>query len=476
MVFCWFRLIYDVWWEGFVPPIIPFWDSVMAQQVELSVKFPPKMRGIFTPTRYKVLYGGRGGGKSWGVARALITIMLDHQIRVLCVRETMNSIKDSVHRLLSDQIAALGVEEFFDIQQASIKCIAGPGAGSEFFFEGIRHNVQKIKSYEGIDICWVEEAVSVSNTSWQILIPTIRKTGSEIWITFNPELATDPTYKRFVLSPPPNSWICEINYTDNPWCPQEIIAEAEYLKETDEEQYIHVYLGKCKLALEGAVYADELRLATKEGRIGRVPYDPLVGVHLIFDIGWSDATAIWFVQRVARETRFIDYYETSRTTIDDDLKECQSRGYFIDTIWLPHDARAKTKASRGLSLESQVRAKGLPVRLIPKLSRAEGINIARSGFGAAYFDQEKCADGLLALAHYKYEVVEDPVKKTFSKEPVHDWSSHGADSFRYASIAVRQPQSRRDRAQVKVSGEDTFGESVFDKIERGFRGFSGWMS
>ncbi len=448
----------------------------MAQELQVNAKFPPKLAPLFEPHRYKVLWGGRGGGKSWAIARAIILRMVQQPTRVLCVREQMNSIKDSVHRLLSDQIEILGLGSLFEVQQATIKCISGPGAGSEVSFEGIRHNIQKIKSYEGIDICWPEEAVNMSRQSWQVLIPTIRKEGSEIWASFNPELETDETYRRFVLNPPPDAWVCEIHYDDNPWCPASIIAEAEYLKETDYDSYLHVYRGKCKVVLEGAVYADELREASAAGRIGKVEYDPTVGVHLVLDIGWRDATAIWFMQYVSREARYIDYYEATRTTIEDDMKAAQARGYFLDTVWLPHDAFAKTKGGGGVTIAQRVLKLGLRVRRIPSLKVSSGINLARTIFPSAYFDQEKTADGLQALRHYRYELVEDPIKKIFTKEPVHDWTSHAADAFRYSVIALQQPHSRRTRASRVEIEDDDPEESFWERLKSGASAATGWMS
>jgi phage terminase large subunit len=188
--------------------------------IEVDASFPPKLAGLFAPHRYKVLYGGRGSAKSWSVARAIVLRMAQTPTRVLCVREQMNSIRDSVHRLLSDQIESLGLSGIFEIQQATIKVVSGPGAGSEASFEGIRHNISKIKSYEGIDICWAEEADQVSDSSWATLIPTIRSPGSEIWITFNPNLESDATYQRFIKHPPPDTWsVVEVNWRDNPWFP-----------------------------------------------------------------------------------------------------------------------------------------------------------------------------------------------------------------------------------------------------------------
>ena len=156
-----------------------------------KAEFPAKTQCLFLPerSRYRVLYGGRGGAKSWAVARALLIKAAKSPLRILCAREFQTSIRDSVHKLLSDQIVALGLIELFEITQAAIRGVNG----SEFAFVGLKNNVANVKSYEGIDICWVEEAQTVSRNSWNVLIPTIRKEGSEIWITFNPELETDET-------------------------------------------------------------------------------------------------------------------------------------------------------------------------------------------------------------------------------------------------------------------------------------------
>lgn len=373
----------------------------------------------------------------------------------------MNSIRDSVHRLLSDQIESLGLSGIFEIQQATIKVVSGPGAGSEASFEGVRHNISKIKSYEGIDICWPEEADQVSDSSWATLIPTIRSPGSEIWITFNPNLESDATFQRFIKHPPPDTWSVEMNWRDNPWFPKDLKADMEHLKLTNYDQYLHVYEGQCKTVLEGAVYADELRAAALT-RICNVPYDATVGVSTVWDLGWGDSTAIWFVQRVAFETRFIDFYENSRQSIEHYLKICQEKGYIYDTFWLPHDAKAKSLGT-GKSIEEIVRAKGNKVRVVPKLSLVDGINAGRTVFPNCYFDKERCADGVQALRHYRYELVEDPIRKTFTRNPVHDWTSHAADAFRYAAIAVRQPSNTISRvASALLQAE----EDLFSKFAR----------
>ena len=207
-----------------------------------TVELPAKLKFLFEPSRYKVAYGGRGGAKSWSFARALIVKAAESPIRILCAREFQLSIRESVHKLLKDQIKEIGFGHAFRITRTSILCTNG----SEFVFSGIASNVSKIRSMEGIDICWVEEAESVSEDSWSILIPTIRKAGSEIWVTFNPDQPTDPTYRRFVEDKPPNAASVEIGWKDNPWLPEELRIEKDYLYSVDAEAAEHVWGGKTR--------------------------------------------------------------------------------------------------------------------------------------------------------------------------------------------------------------------------------------
>ena len=192
--------------------------------------------------RYKVLYGGRGGQKSWAVADYLVARACQEKLRILCTREMQNSIKDSVHRLLNDRIHALGLDKYFIIQVDSIKSTTG----SEFIFKGLRMNINEIKSTEGIDICWVEEATKVSENSWKVLIPTIRKESSEIIITFNPELESDPVYQRFILHTPPDCATEEVSYADNDYFPDVLRREMEWCRKVDSDAYEHIWGGKLK--------------------------------------------------------------------------------------------------------------------------------------------------------------------------------------------------------------------------------------
>jgi len=201
--------------------------------------------------RYQVYYGGRGGRKSWEVARALLCRSIIKPTLILCAREIQNSITDSVLRLLSNQIELLGLTGLFEIQKTTI---IGRN-GSEFIFKGLNGlTIDSIKSLEGVDNCWVEEGHSVSEHSWSILIPTIRKPGSQIFITFNPDLASDPVYQRFVINKPPSTYVCKINYTENPDCPTTLIDEAEYLKRVDYDAYAHIWLGEVRQHTESQVF------------------------------------------------------------------------------------------------------------------------------------------------------------------------------------------------------------------------------
>ena len=416
------------------------------QDAIARAEFPVKLEGLFKKSRYKVAYGGRGGAKSWGIARALLILGAKSPMRILCAREFMTSMRDSVHKLLSDQIESLGLLGFYEITQASIR---GKN-GTEFSFVGLKNNIANVKSYEGVDICWVEEAQTVSRLSWNVLIPTIRKEGSEIWVSFNPELETDETYQRFVANPPADCITMKVNWYDNPWFPDTLKLEKDSLKQRDEEAYNQVWEGLCRQTVDGAIFAKEMQQAEKDGRICRVPYDATKPVHAVFDLGWSDSTAIWFLQFVGMETRLIRYIEDSQKTISYYLATMQTFGYVYDTIWLPHDAENKTLAAAGRTIDDIVRAAGFKTQIMPRVPILDSINAARTIFPTCYFDREHTADGLACLRHYRYEV--DPDTGQFSRNPLHDHYSHGADAFRYIALMIKEPAKRKKSAQIANVG------------------------
>lgn len=194
---------------------------------------------LYEPHRYKVFYGGRGSGKSWAVARALIAIADYGKARILCCREVQNSIRDSSYQTLKDMAERMGLANRFTFKDAEI---VHNGTGSRFIFSGLLRNENSIRSKEGIDICWIEEASSVSQRSWDVLTPTIRKPGSELWLTFNPLTVDDPT-NVFLENPPPNALVRKVNYADNPYFPEVLREQMEWDKQNDFEKYLHVWEG-----------------------------------------------------------------------------------------------------------------------------------------------------------------------------------------------------------------------------------------
>lgn len=386
------------------------------------------------------------------MARALLIKGAEKPLRILCARELQTSIRDSVHKLLSDQIDELGMRDFYQVQQATIRGLNG----TEFSFAGLRANVDQIKSFEGVDIAWVEEAQRVSRSSWNTLIPTIRKDGSEIWVSFNPELEADETYQRFVVKPPAGAIVEKINWRDNPWFPEVLKDEKDALQARDHAEYMNVWEGLCKQTVDGAIFGLQLTEAEAEGRITRVPYDATKPVHRVWDLGWADKVAIWFVQMIGMEIRLIRYMEDSQKTVTHYLSESQKFGYVFGTDWLPHDAQNKTLAANGKSIEEIVRATGALVRVIPRTSIVDSINAARTIFPTCWFDRENTADGLHCLRHYQYEV--DPDTKLFSKNPLHNWASHGGDAFRMLGLMVNEPRKPvRQRASVETEVQHWMG-------------------
>ena len=406
------------------------------------IRFPKKFEALFQPekTRYRIFYGGRGGAKSWCFARALLAKGTKQPMRILCAREFQTSIKDSVHKLLSDQIYELNMESFYEITQTTIRGING----TEFIFAGIKNNTNNIKSIEGIDIAWVEEAQSVSANSWNVLIPTIRKQDSEIWVSFNPELPTDDTWKRFVESPPESSVVVKVNWNDNPWFPETLNLERLSLKSRDLSAYNNVWEGATRNTVDGAIFGKEMEQAELENRITNVPYDPSKPCHAVFDLGWADNTACWIIQYVGFDIRVLRYFEDNQKTIQHYLSLMQTFGYIYDTIWLPHDGAAKSLGT-GKSIEEIVRATGLKVQILDRVPITDSINAARTIFPRCYFDRKNTEEGLNCLRHYRYDVDEHG---TFSQKPLHNIYSHGADAWRYIGLMVNEPKKRQPVKQT----------------------------
>jgi phage terminase large subunit len=380
---------------------------------------------------------------------------------VLCAREIQKSIAESVYRLLVDQIVLLGLESKYDIQATTI---ISRETGSQFVFAGVRNNVTSIKSMEGIDVCLVEEATLVSESSWTVLLPTVRRDpphgpfgqGSETWVIFNPELASDYTYRFWVTNPPVGTVLVSMSWRDNPWFPDVLKKQMDDMRERDYESYLTIWEGQVRRVLKGAIYAKQLEKAQEDGRISRdVVVDRSRPVDVGVDLGRSDMTAMWFFQQRGTEHHAVDYYGNFGEDWSHYLDQVQGRKYLVGKIYLPHDAANKVVHAKK-SIEDQTRS-AYPgegrVRVVPRTpSVASDINAVRSMFSRMRFSESACADGLTALAHYQYEV--DPETREVSKYPLHNWASNPADALRTYVMGVREfasPKKQDAAPRGKVS-------------------------
>jgi phage terminase large subunit len=371
------------------------------------------------------------------VARALLIQGAQETHRVLCAREYQNSLAESVHKLLADLIGEhAALRDFYEVQKTTIK----GRNGTEFFFAGLKHNITKIKSFEGCTRVWVEEAQTVSKGSWDVLIPTIRAPGSEIWLTMNPELETDESYKRFILDPPTNSIVRKVNWSDTLFFSAELRSEMEDLKAKNYDSYLHVWEGHPKQTLDGAIYANEMRQATEDLRITHVPYDPAYPVYTAWDLGWSDMTSIWLWQKIGFDVRVIGFYQNRMEGLDHYVAWLERTGYRFDRHFLPHDANQGQLSAAGKTIAAQLRGRGMPVSVLPQLPVKAGISAARTLFPRVWFDQAACADGIDCLRRYRYEV--DQQTGQYSSQPLHDDASHGADALRQMAVAINDPRPR----------------------------------
>lgn len=350
-------------------------------------------------------------------------------MRILCAREVQKSIKQSVHTLLVDQIQALGLGQFYSVTETEIR-----GAnGTSFTFAGLaQHTVESIKSYENISRVWVEEGQTVSKKSWDILIPTIRAPGSEIWCSFNPDLDTDETYIRFVLNPPPDTLLVKIDYSDNKWFPPELEKERAHCEAHYPKDYENIWLGKPKTVVDGAIYADEYQQMVDEHRITKVGHDPALKAHVVMDLGWNDAMAIIVAQRAGSECRIIRYIEDTHKTLDWYSNALRAMPYNWGKVWMPHDANSKDFKT-GKSAAEIMTAFGWDVEVIPIGDIEGGIRAGRMLFPRVWMDKESTGGLQECLKRYRRAIHTQTGQPT---SPLHDQYSHGADAFRYLAVSI----------------------------------------
>ena len=385
------------------------------------IEFPDPFQSLFQHARYKVFYGGRGAGRSWSCARALLLMGVAKQLRILCARETQLSIADSVHKLLGEQVDILELSNFYDVQKSRII-----GAnGTEFLFKGIKHNPQEIKSTEGVDVAWVEEAQAVSENSWNILIPTIRKDNSEIWITFNPGEEADPTYQRFVLNPPPGAVVKKVNWHDNPWLPKVLRDEMEYLRRVDYDAYLHVWEGEPRTISDAVIF---------KGKFTVEPFDTPADARFYFGADWGfsqDPTTL--VRAFVRDKSLYIDHEAYGIGVDIDKTPA-----LFDAVPDSRKWQIYADSARPETISYMKRA-GFKIAACEKWSGSveDGIAFLRSFERIIIHERCKHTAGEFRLYKYKVDAQSNEVLPV-----IVDKHNHCTDSLRYAlGRLIRQKRS-----------------------------------
>jgi len=420
-----------------------------------EITIPKIFKPLDEPHRYKVMYGGRGSGKSWSVARKLILRAVQEKQLILCTRELQKSIKQSVHRILKNQIEMMGLQNFFEVTETTIRGING----SEFIFLGTKHNPEEIKSTEGVDICWIEEAHNLTENSWDIIDPTIRKEGSEIWVTFNTRFKFDHIYQLFIANtPPPGSWVKRVNWQDNPFFTDVLKDQMDHMKSVDYEKYLHIWEGQLKKLAQGAIFGNQMLRAWEEERVCRIPIAYGSQVYTFWDLGRNDHTAIWFMQEIGKEYRMIDYFENRLQDIEHYCRVVSGRAteeemrkfgiteednkrrqqYLYGAHFMPHDVVHQSLGMHKSRMEQFEEGGVYPIEVVPRVaSKNEAIEAGRQIFPMVWFDESRCEKGLECLSNYRYEYNDD--RDTHNQTPHHDWASNGSDAFMQFAQGYAKP-------------------------------------
>jgi phage terminase large subunit len=420
---------------------------LLASPSPLTIDVKRVFRPLLSPSRYKGAYGGRGSGKSQFFADLIIIYALSKPgCRILCCREIQKSLKESAKRLIESKIEEYGLGGLFDVQSAEIKT---PGGGV-IVFAGLQdHTSESIKSYEGFDVAWVEEAQTVSLRSLNLLRPTIRKPGSELWFSWNPRFDTDAVDKMLRGDEQPTgATVIRANWDNlGDLFPAELEQERIDCQRQQPEQYNHIWEGGYATVADGAYFAKHLADARKSNRITTLGYDPLLAARAYWDIGLRDSTSIWIVQQRGEAMRFVDYYEAVGQDLGTHLEWLRSAGYANAECVLPHDG-AKADLLTATRYEDHIRGAGFNVRTVPNQGKGAAmkrVEAARKLFPRMSFDETKCANGLKAIGWYH----EKKNEGGYGVGPDHDWSSHGADAFGLAAVDYQEPSEYR--APVKIA-------------------------
>jgi phage terminase large subunit len=438
---------------------------------DLNLEFPEKLAPLFKPARYKGAFGGRGGGKSHCFAEMVVLNCYLRAMKIVCIREVQDSIKDSVKALIEQKIDKLGLGWFFDVLGPEIR---GQN-DSLIVFKGMQaYNSENIKSLEGFDRAWVEEAQTLSEISLRLLRPTIRKEGSEIWFSWNPRHDTDAVDKLFRgAGKPSDAIVVEVNWNDNPWFPDVLKREKDEDYARDPEMADHVWGGNYEIVSEGAYYARLIVQAEREDRVGEFPYDPRLPVVTSWDLGVDDYTAVWFIQEDGERATVIDYYETSNEGADDIIATClpelfipppliekfigwskdaalaelgRSPAFHYGQHYLPHDVRMREWGAGARSRVETVRSLGLQnIRKGAATNPMDRINAVRRILPLTRFNNTpRVEQGIKRLRRYRRKWNDTLNSYTTA---MHDENSHGADAFgEYAvNCPVELPRPKKPK-------------------------------
>jgi phage terminase large subunit len=368
---------------------------------ELDIKTPRVFRPLLEPARYKGARGGRGSGKSWFFAEMMIEAHLMGKTDSVCLREVQKSLQFSAHKLLAETISRLNAGAYFDVQASVIKA----NNGGIIIFNGMNdQNADSIKSLEGFDRAWFEEAQTASQRSLDLLRPTLRASNSELWFSWNPLKEDDPI--ELLLcgdNAPADSIVVTANIDDNPWPSKELLEERESDRKLhDPDKFANIWEGKYLKNSEGDYYKREMEAVRTEGRILRIP-NLDIPVNTFWDIGNSDGCAVWFHQSVGMENRFIGYYEAHGETLAHYAKELKNRNYLFNKHFLPHDAAHKKLSDTNKSTEEMLNDLGIVnTEIVPVITDLNtGIQMMRKHFPSCYFDAIGCKDGIKRLDNYR---------------------------------------------------------------------------
>lgn len=417
----------------------------------LRVDVAPVFVPLLHPKRYKGAHGGRGSAKSHFFAEQAVARNYGKRgTRGVCIREVQNSIKDSVRQLLIDKIQKFELGAHFNVLDHEIRT---PGDGLIIFRGMQSYNAETIKSLEGYDWAWIEEGQTLSEHSWSLLRPTIRRENSEIWSSWNPRLRTDAIDQFFRKHPHPDSVCVQANWRDNPWFPDVLMREMLHDKDVDPELAEHIWEGGYGID-QGAILARWVDRAEKAGRLNDCQYDPeALPVEITSDIGFRDTASWWIWQRKIGGYSLLAYHGDSGMDAGEWIEYWQKflaeRKWPLGKIWLPHDARVKTFQSRESVIEQFIKAFGAKkCDIVPQSSKADRINAARTVIQQCEFNKTECEAGLDGMRAWVYEY--NPDTRAFSREPLHNWASHPSDAYSYGcQVMQTQPPPEQVSPQPK---------------------------